>query len=66
MKICTDCNLREDKILAFNNKLTSAFNNKLLFFCKKCQYLRYIDNQRSSVKIVCPKCSAEKIITINS
>ena len=56
MKICIDCNLEKGD-LDFNYKLR---------FCKKCQYLRYTDNPRSSVKIICPNCSTERFININS
>ena len=41
------------------------FNYKLRF-CKKCQYLRYTDTTRSSIKIICPNCSTERFIKINS
>ena len=56
MRICIDCN-QENNDLDFNYKLR---------FCKKCQYLRYNDNVRSSIKIICPICLTEKFIKINS
>ena len=56
MKICIDCN-QEKHDLDFNYKFC---------FCKKCQYLRYTDNSRSSIKIICPNCSTEGFIKINS
>ena len=56
MRICTDCN-QENNDLDFNHKLR---------FCKKSQYLRYTDNARSSIKIICPNCSTERFIKINS
>ena len=56
MKICIDCN-QENNDLDFNNKLR---------LCKKLQYLRYTDNARSSIKIICPNCSTERFIEINS
>ena len=56
MKICVDCNI---------NKNDLEFNYKLRF-CKKCQYLRYNDNRRNNIKIICPICLTEKFIKINS
>jgi len=56
MKICIDCNLVKE-VLDFNYKLR---------FCKKCQYLRYNDNRRNNIKIICPICLTEKNIKINS
>ena len=52
MRICIDCNIEKED-LDFNYKLR---------FCKRCQYLRYVDNARSSIKIICPICLTEKFI----
>ena len=56
MKICIDCN-QEKNDLEFDYKLR---------FCEKSKYLRYIDNQRNSIKTICPNCSTERCIKINS